>query len=199
MTAGAKKNEFSQSGNGTRTHFVFHDGHVKYDAHSADGEMSFIAPYGGLTANKRVTRVRKAILLWAAIGFWVIGTARLATDFFAGTVLWAGLVLMLIACVLTGIYFFKQFSFTAIPTARGQISVLHDNQHDKIIDMLMDRRKKQLLAQYRQNNYPNAHGRRQAVHWLWENEVISETEYHSMLKEVFVTKKPTLTTGRVFN
>lgn len=200
MSKQATYKEVKQSKNGTHTQYRFYEGHLQYQAKSDDGEFSFIVPYTGVSANKRVTKVRKPIILWAGIAFWALGAARFLTDFFANASWWAGLTLLTIAAIISGVYFLRQFSFTGVATARGQMAVLHDKQHDKLIDMLMDRRKKQLLAQYRQTNYGNTQVRRQAIQWLWENEVISETEYQSMIQEISSVKKSSPTfTGKLMN
>ncbi len=179
----------SQDRNGTQTRFAFHEDHLGYKATSRDGDISFIVAYQNLTANKRTIRVRKQIFLLASIAFWALGGASAFTDVFDNQIPYAGLCLLLIAVVLTSLYFFKQFSFTALPTARGQLSILHDKQHDKILDRLMEKRKSTLLHQFQHTNYSGKPQiRAQALQWLMENEVISETEYKAMLKAAPTSK-----------
>ncbi len=193
--------EFRQSKNGITTRYAFHKDHLKYEAQGEDGDVAFIIPYTAQTADKRVIKVRKVILLWSAIAFWALGAARLATDMFSSAPLWAGLILLGIAAILYGAYQFKKFSFTGLTTARGQLVILHDTQHDKILDKLMSRRKAQILDQFHQTNYAgNPQIKLRAIHWMWENEIISDTEFKAMKREIPMTTKPaTNLTNRTMN
>lgn len=181
--------KITQSKNGLNAQFIFYNDHLKYEARGGDGDISFIVAYQNLTANKRTIRVRKQIFLLASIAFWALGGASAFTDVFDNQIPYAGLCLLLIAVVLTCVYFFKQFNITVLPSARGQLSILHDKQHDKILDRLMAKRKSTLLRQFQHTNYSGKPQiRAQALQWLMENEVISETEYRAMLKEAPASK-----------
>lgn len=116
--------------------------------------------------------LRNVGILWGLLGCFEIGNALLKQTSLSGTGFW---LLVGITCLL-GFYFTK-VKYSIFKTKQGSVYIIQDGEHDKIIDELLTRRKKQLLDWYGDVNLNNElEVEINKFNWLVTNNAMSKQE-----------------------
>jgi hypothetical protein len=123
--------------------------------------------------------LRNVGLLWCVLGVFQVGYALYLNESPSGPG-WFFLGLMCLAW-----YRFSKVTYSVFQTEIGNVFIIHDKNHSKIIDELIMRRKGQLLKWYGDINPQNAKQKEiEKFKWLTEQDVLSKEESESKIAQV---------------
>ena len=116
--------------------------------------------------------LRNVGYLWCALGVFQLGYAIFSNVPVAGKGFW---LMVGLVCVLWA--YFSKVKYSVFKIESGNVFVIHDKLHDKIINELNARRKKQLLEWYGEVNHENdLRNEIGKFKWLVEQGAISKEE-----------------------
>lgn len=116
--------------------------------------------------------LRNVGYLWCALGLFQLGYAIFSEASISGKGFW---IIIGLACVAWA--HFTKVKYSVFKAERENVFVIHDKNHDKIIDELNSRKKVQLLNWYGEVNLEN--NLEQEIgkfKWLVEQDVITKEE-----------------------
>lgn len=163
-----------------------------YKDKSGSGDFDFNyadLPEKSATSIEQNEWLRNVGVLWCLLGFYRIGTAAYNGASLSGTGFWLFLgIICLIWFALTKV------KYSVFKTDRGNVFVIQDKNHEKIVSELNNRKKEQLLAWYGQVNLENDKETEiEKFRWLEKQNVISKVEAEEKIAEVeFAHKDPDL-------
>ena len=164
--------------------FVFRDNHFNFAYKDKSGSGDSDLQYGALPKKTSIQIeqnewIRNVGYLWCVIGVFQLGRAIYSQAALAGTGFW---LVMGLACLAW--YFFTKIRYTVFKSDQGNVFVIHEKNHDKIIEELKSRRKSQLLVWYGDVNPENELAREiDKFKWLVEQEVITKEESENKIAQ----------------
>lgn len=124
--------------------------------------------------------LRNVGVLWCALGVFQVGSALYFNKSLSGTGFWLFIGL---ACLAW--YLFSKVIYSVFQAENGNVFIIHDKNHNKIIEELTGRRKIQLLKWYGDINPQNEMQREiEKFKWLVEQDVLSKDESESKIAQV---------------
>jgi hypothetical protein len=124
--------------------------------------------------------LRNVGVLWCAIGVFQYGYALYLNDSSYRNAFW-----LFVGVVCLAWYQSSKVIYSVFRAEHGNIFIIHDKNHDRIIEELTSRRKKQLLKWYGdidpQNEMQNEIAK---FKWLAEQDVISKEECENKVAQV---------------
>ena len=116
--------------------------------------------------------LRNVGYLWCALGLFQLGYAVYLGASISGKGFW-----LMVGLICVAWAYFSKVKYSVFKSERGNIFVIHDSNHDTIINELNTRRKSQLLSWYGEVNPANELTQEIGkFKWLAEQGVISKEE-----------------------
>lgn len=129
--------------------------------------------------------LRNVGYLWCALGVFQLGYAIYLESSISGKGFW---IVIGLACVAWA--HFSKVKYSVFKAERGNLFVIQDKNHDKIINELNARRKSQLLDWYGEVNPENELEQEIGkFKWLVEQEVISKEESDKKIAQAELLNK----------
>ncbi|MGF1727643.1 DUF308 domain-containing protein [Photobacterium nomapromontoriensis] len=129
--------------------------------------------------------LRNVGLLWCAIGVFQLGYAIYFNAPLTGKGFW---LIVGLLCVFFG--YFSKVKYSVFKAERGNVFVIHDKNHDIIINEINRRKKNQLLDWYGEVNTENEIDNEIAkFNWLCEQEVLTRKEADTKIAEAELAYK----------
>lgn len=170
--------------------FTFHDDHFNFayedKSGSGDTDMNYMDfPQKSSVQIEQNEWLRNVGYLWIALGVFQLGYAIYSEVSLSGKGFW---ILIGLACVIWA--HFSKVKYSVFRAERGNIFVIQDKSHDRIIDELNGRRKSQLLRWYGEVNPENdLESEIQKFKWLVDQEIISKEESEKKIAQAELMKK----------
>lgn len=139
--------DIKQSRHGTRTHFAFGEHALDYTHEDGSGSRSFSVPYTEISRDRQTLEVRNQWLRNVGI-LWLILGAGLTVFTWTGENPRPPSIWVYVGAVCYAIYWFRRTKFTIVPTDRGNIFVIDDQDGPRIVQEIESRRVGQLRAEY---------------------------------------------------
>lgn len=139
--------EIRQKKNSNKVGYVFKDDELEYSVEDGSGSRSFSVPYSALgrdrqTLVERNQWLRNVGLIWIVLGAALTGLSLTGDGGFRVSFwLWVGLI-----CY--GIYHFRFTKFTIVPTERGNLLIIDDEDGARILKEIDARRVAYLRKEY---------------------------------------------------
>lgn len=166
--------------------FTFNDESLNFAYSDKSGSGDIDIPYAHFPQKSfiKIDRndwLRNVGILWLIIGVLQFGTALYAGHFASATMLWLTLGTICLAWA-----HYSKVKYTVYQAEKGSVYVIQDrNTHDRIIEEIRSRRKKQLLDWYGEIDTDNApENEIEKFKWLCEQEVISKHEAEQKISQV---------------
>jgi len=169
--------EIIQKKKSNRHTFTFNDDYFNFAYEDKTGSGDTDINYADFPKKSSVQIDRNDWLinvgyLWCALGIFQLGYAIYSEASLSGKGFW---LMVGIACVLWA--HFSKVKYSVFKAEPGNIFIIQDNNHDKIIDEINSRRKNQLLDWYGdinpENELENEIGK---FKWLAEQDVMTKEE-----------------------
>lgn len=178
----------------SNTHvFTFFDDHFNfaYKDKSGSGDTDFSYADVPKKASIQIEQnewLRNVGFLWCVIGVVQLGISIYQGTSIAGKGFW-----LVIGLVSLAWAYFSKVRYSVFRTDRGNIFVIHDKQHDAIIDELNRRKMDQMLAWYGEVNAQNSLEQEiQKFKWLAEEKVMSREESEKKIAMVELMNRETI-------
>ncbi len=165
--------------------FKFNDESLNFSYKDKSGSDEFDVYYSDFPEKSSITIeqnewLRNVGILWSLLGCYQIGTALNSGLPFSKTGFWLFIGLICIAW-----YALTKIKYSVFKTEAGNIFILNDKNHDKIISEMKTRKKAQLLQWYGdinlENELENEIGK---FNWLAKNQVITQQEADKKIAQV---------------
>ncbi len=182
--------EIVQKKKSTKHTFVFNDDYFNFSYEDKSGSGDSDLNYGNLPQKTSIQIeqnewLRNVGYLWCAIGAVQLGYAIYLQASLSGKGFW--LVLGL-ACIVW--FLFSKVKYTVFKSDQGNVFVIHDKNHDKIISELKSRRKSQLLNWYGEVNPDNElESETGKFKWLAEQDVMTKEESEQKIAQAELLHK----------
>ncbi|MEZ8223378.1 hypothetical protein AB6C43_04975 [Vibrio splendidus] len=157
--------------------FTFKDDHFNFayedKSGSGDTDMSYADfPQKSSIQIEQNEWLRNVGYLWCALGVFQLGYALYSDVSLSGKGFW---IMVGLVCVVWA--HLSKVKYSVFSSERGHVFVIHDKNHQKIINELSVRRKSQLLDWYGEVNLENELEQEiKKFKWLEEQDVISKEE-----------------------
>lgn len=169
--------EFVQKKQSTRHTFTFHDEFFNFAYKEKSGEGDIDLNYVDMPEKYSIQIqsndwLRNVGLLWIVIGVLQFGMALYSQTSLTGKGFWLFIGTL---CVLWAYY--SKVRYSVFQTDKGNVFVMHDKLHDRILEEVKSRKKGQLLSWYGDINPAN--DLENEIHkfkWLAEQQVITPQE-----------------------
>jgi len=181
---------YRQKKGSTKTQFDLGTERLQYSVEDSSGKANFALDYEDLPNEaselvEKNTWYRNVGVLWMLLGVFYMGYDFIQTGEIGGY-FW-----LLVGMATYGFYMLRQTEFTVLSTPRGQVFVVKDDNHDRIIEDLRTRKAETLRQRYgafNPNNEPEIELRK--FRWLNEEGAISDEEYDTVVQQVRLGIKP---------
>ena len=183
--------EIKQSKNGHKLKFTFTDNRLNYAYKYSGGSGEYDIPYADFP-RKSIIQIEQNdwcknvgwlwILLGIALNFYRVYTINMLDK--------NGIIIIVlgISCLLWTL--FRKVKFTIFETPQANILIIKNSKHNKIVDEIQSRRKKQLLKLYGHIDYDNnIENEIKKFQWLKDEKVLSEKEANKKIIELKEGKK----------
>ena len=163
--------------------FDFGSEALTYTRSDSYGSHSSELPYGSIGMDPRLITERNGTLFNGAILLSAWGLAQAAHSLAHGD--WFGLIFLFpgVACFL--IHALTKTTITSLGSDDGEIALLHDGNHDRIMAEIRERRKKQLLDWYGNINFANDPEEEiRKFHWLHSQNLISADQLQKIIAAI---------------
>jgi hypothetical protein len=167
--------EINQKKRSNRLKFTFNDDSFNYAYKDRTGSGDIDVQYAGFPTKASVSIernewLRNAGLIWCVIGVLQLGHAMITGDSLQGRGFW-----LLIGVICLVGYRWATVKYSVFRTQAGNVLVIQDREHDRIVDEINRRRKDQLLALYGELDMRNTLEDEIAkFSWLHEQDVLSK-------------------------
>lgn len=177
--------EIKQKKLSTKHMFTFSDESLNFafkdKSGSDDFDINYVDfPEKSSTSIEQNEWLRNVGILWCLLGCYRVGTAIYNDLPLTGTAFW-----LFIGLICVAISVFTKIKYSVFKTEYGNIFVMNDKKHDKIILEIESRKKSQLLKWYGDINLDNdLDNEIRKFRWLAEQNVISEKEAEEKIATV---------------
>lgn len=181
--------EIKQSRNSNRIRYQFGEDELNYSLEDSSGSRSFSVQYTDISRDRQTLEernqwLRNAGLLWIALGGVLTAMSYFGEGpFRASFWLWIGL-----GCY--AVYWFRRTKFTILPTDKGNLLVIDNDDGPRLIQEIESRRAAQFLREY---DFMDAdetpEQQRKRFKWLHSEGALSDEEFQrrvAMIGEVGV-------------
>jgi len=181
--------EFIQKKKSNKHTFTLHDDYFNfaYEDKSGSGDADIYYadfPQKSSVQIEQNEWLRNVGYLWIALGIFQLGYAVYSEASLSGKGFW-----ILIGLVCVAWAYFSKVKYTVFRAERGNIFVIQDKNHDRIVDELNTRRKSQILQLYGEVNPENdLESEIQKFRWLEQQKIISKEECEQKIAQVELLK-----------
>lgn len=182
--------KFIQKKKSNKHIFTLHDDYFNFSYEDKSGSGDTDINYADFPQKSSVQIeqnewLRNVGYLWIALGVCQIGYAVYTEAPLSGKGFW---ILVGAVCVIWA--YFSKVKYTVFRSERGNIFVIQDKNHDKIINEINIRKKSQLLKWYGDVNPENElENEIQKFNWLVEQGVITKEESEKKIAQAELLKK----------
>lgn len=182
--------EIKQKHASNKTRFVFHDDRLEHAWQDSAKSRSFSVPYTEIsrdrqTFTERHTWFKNAGLIWMLIGsVWVI--ASWSRDYGRSGWFW-----LLLGALCYGIYRVRVTRFVVLPSEKGNLLVIDDEDGKRIVEEIETRRAKQFREEY--DFFPeddSPEQLRKRFNWLHREGALSDEEFKQRMEKVDALTEP---------
>ena len=176
--------EVSQKKRSSQLKFTFGADSFNYAYRDKSGSGDIDVQYAGFPTKASISIerndwLRNAGLIWCLIGVLQLGYAITAGDSIQGRGFW-----LLIGAICLVWYRWSTVEYSVFRAQEGNVFVIRDDKHDRIVDEIKRRRKDRLLALYGSLDTRNTLDEEIAkFSWLHEQGVLSKDELESRLAQ----------------
>ena len=170
--------------------FKFMDDHFNFAYEDKSGSGDTDLNYADLPKKTSIQIeqnewLRNVGYLWCALGIFQLGYAIYSEASLSGKGFWITIGL---ACVAWA--HFSKVKYSVFKAERGNVFIIHDKNHDKILDELNSRKKLQLLNWYGEVNPENSLEQEiTKFNWLVEQDVITKEESEKKIAQAELLSK----------
>lgn len=176
--------EIAQKRGSSHTRYKFHEDRVEYSWKDSSGSRSFSVQYTDISRDRQGLTERNVWFRNVGILWLLIGGVQLAVTWSSAQGARGSLWLILgAACV--AVYYFRTISYTILPSDKGNLLVIDDEDGSRIIEEIERRRVAQFRAEY--DIFPegdNPEQLRNRFSWLHREGVLSEAELEQRLAAI---------------
>lgn len=177
--------EFAQKRMATQTWFSFDDRELQHRVRDNSGEVEFSVEYGAIPAQKRIVYSRNNWLRNVGVIWCVLGVIQIGLAFSAGEIGISAAFWLLIGAGCLAFYRLTWSEFTVLDSSEGPVWIIHDKQHDAILEMIRDKRKAQLLAWYGSLDFSGDPLREvQTIEWLVKQDVMTKSDGDARIADI---------------
>lgn len=182
--------EITQKHASNKIRFVFHDDRVDHAWQDSSRSRSFSVPYIEIsrdrqTLTERQVWFRNAGLIWILIGsVWVVAS-------WSQHQLGPGWFWLLLGALCYGTYRFRVTRFVILPSDKGNLLVIDDEDGKRIINEIETRRAAQFREEYDffpENDSPEQ--LRKRFNWLHREGALSDEEFKQRMDKVDALTQP---------
>jgi hypothetical protein len=165
--------------------FIFNDESFNFAFKDKSGSDDFDLNYADFPEKCSISIeqnewLRNVGVLWCLLGCYRIGTGLYNEIPLSGTVFWFFLGLICLVC-----YALTKTKYSVFKTKAGNVFIINDKNHDKIIAEMTNRKKSQLLKWYGDINFDNDFDNEiSKFNWLVKQNVISQEEADEKIAQV---------------
>ena len=176
---------FKQKKFSNKTTFEFGDETLTYTVEDKGGGGDFSFYYSDFPQNSTMKIekngwLKNVGLIWVAIGVLQLCIAIGTQSSLSGKGFW-----LFIGLICLVVYRIAITKYSVFRLENGTVYIIKDKKHDKIIEEIYDRRKKQLLLWYGEINTDNdAENEIAKFRWLQNQNVISKEEADKKIAEI---------------
>lgn len=182
--------EFVQKKKSIKHIFTLHDDHFNFAYEDKSGSGDADINYADFPKKSSIQIeqnewIRNVGYLWIALGVFQLGYALFSEASLSGKGFW---ILAGVACIAWS--HVTKVKYTVFRSGRGNVFVIQDKSHDRIIDEIHTRRKSQLLKWFGEINPDNdLDNEVEKFKWLAEQDVISKEESEQKIAQVEFLKR----------
>jgi len=192
LSKGMSDMEFRQQRFATHLTFNFGETELKYRVKDNSGDAEFEIDYRDIPSRTRTVFERNTWLRNVGFLWCIIGVVEVALAFYNHQLTVFSSFWLPIGAGCLAFYAFSQKTYTAIDTSSGMMVILKDKQHDEILGLVRENRKKAMLSWYRGMDFEGDMQREiQAVEWLKKENVLTKDEADRRIA-VLRTEQPLL-------
>lgn len=165
--------------------FNFENDYVNFAYKDKSGSGDFDFNYADFPEKSSVSIeqnewLRNVGILWCLLGCYRVGSAVYSGSALSGTGFW------LVVGILCLIWFMvTKVKYSVFRTGAGNVFIIQDGKHEKIISELNKRKKQQLLSWYGEVNLENdKHHEIEKFRWLAKQNIISKAQAEEKIAEV---------------
>lgn len=176
--------EIAQRRNSNRIRYVFGEDELQYHLQDSSGSRSFNVAYTAVTRDRqalveRNAWLRNAGLFWIVLGVIVTGVHWFSDQQFRPSI-W-----LLVGAITYAAYRLRSTPFIILPTEKGNLLVIDDDDGRRIIEQIEARRAAAYRAEYDflpENETADQHRRR--FEWLHREGAISSDDLRERLERI---------------
>jgi hypothetical protein len=163
--------------------FTFGPEALTYSRSDAFGSHSFDVPYGSIGMEPRCTTEKNGTLFSGGLILTLWGTAQALHALLDGDM--TGLIFIVPGILCFLLHRMATTTVTSLNTDAGEIALLHEKNHDLLMEEIRERRKKQLLDWYGNINFANdPEDEIRKFHWLHSQNLISEDQLQRLVATI---------------
>jgi hypothetical protein len=173
----------------TKHKFIFEEDTFNFSFNDSNGSADINVKYADFP-NKNSVSIehshwfRNVGYAWVAIGALQLGGAIYTNSPLSGKAFW---LILGIGCLAW--YFISRIKHSVFKTEAGNVFIMQDSQHNKIIKEIRERRKKQLLDWYGNIDIDNElENEISKFNWLVKEEVLTEKEAEEKINHIKLQK-----------
>ncbi|HJU26302.1 MAG TPA: hypothetical protein VJ722_06485 [Rhodanobacteraceae bacterium] len=182
--------EITQKRGSAKTRYVFHDDRLEYAWNHSSSSRTFSVPYietsrDRQTLTERNTWFRNAGLFWMVIGLLFVASSW-SRDHGASGWFW-----FVLGAGCFAYYHFHVARYVIIPSDKGNLLVIDDEDGKRIVNEIETRRAKQFREEYDffpQNDSPEL--LRKRFNWLHREGALSDEELKARMEKVDALAQP---------
>ena len=177
--------QIEQKKRATKLRFTFEDERFNYAYEDEHGSGDADIAYGELPANKTIRIeqnlwLRNVGYIWCVVGLIQVVLVFSSRGSFAGTGFW---LLLGLGCLAW--WRLTKLRYTVFQPEQGGVFILQDKNHDRIVEELQTRRRKQLLDWYGEVNLESDYDNElKKFDWLRDQKVLSEDELKRKIEQL---------------
>lgn len=189
--------EIQQKRHSNRIGFVFSDEQLRYSLKDSSGSRSFSVYYTDISRDRQTLEernqwLRNVGLIWLAIGVVFTASAWFARQEFVPS-LW-----LLLGGGCYAAYRLRSTRFTILPSEKGNLLVIDDQDGPRVIEQIETRRAAQLRDQYDYINPDEPpEQQRNRYKWLHREGALTDNELAQRLLGVGVEESVAIAVGRM--
>ena len=178
--------KFKQSKSGYKLIFTFNDNKLHYAYKASDGFGDYDINYADFSSKSHTIIeqndwCKNVGTLWILLGI-VLNLYRYYTIHLFDKI---GIIIigLGISCILWTT--FRKIKFTIFNTPQGNVLIIKNGKHDKIVNEIQSRRKKQLFELYSQIDFNNnIENEIKKFEWLREENILSPKEANDKILQI---------------
>lgn len=168
--------EIAQKRGSSHTRYKFHDDRVEHSWKDSSGSRSFSVEYTDISRDRQGLTERNVWFRNAGILWLLIGGVQLAATW-SGSEGVRGSFWLLLGAACVAVYYFRTTSYIILPSGKGNLLVIDDEDGKRIVEEIERRRVAQFRSEY--DFFPDGDSPEQLrnrFNWLHREGALSDEE-----------------------